>query len=380
MNRRNFIQSSALFAGGLLISFKLPTSKKMTALGEAKAGGTFSPNAFLNIGTDNSITVVLSHVEMGQGIWTTLPMLIAEELDVSLDQIKVKHGGADKIFDHTLYGVQITGGSSTTWSEFDRYRNAGATARTLLTQAASKRSGIPVQDCKTENGTVTAGERKFTYGELAADAALLPIPENIPLRNKADWKYIGKSIKRLDAKVKTNGEAIFGMDIQFPGLLTAIVVHPPVFGGKVKSFNDSSAKAVSGVRQVVKIPTGIAIIADHYYAAQQGKKALQVIWESSSNAGLSTIKQTAAYKKLAATDGQTVQEKGNAAAELSKSVKTLKAEYVFPYLAHAPMEPLNCTVKLEKDSCEIWTGTQIPTTDQARKDKDQCSIFRWWIW
>lgn len=369
MNRRNFIQSGALLAGGLLISFKIPTANKMAAKGEATAGVPFSPNAFLNIGTDNSITVLLAHVEMGQGIWTTLPMLLAEELDVALDQITVKHAGADKAFNHTMYGIQITGGSSTTWSEFDRYRNAGATARMLLTQVAAKRSGVAVQDCKTENGVVTAGEKKFTYGELAADAALLPIPEKVQLRAKADWKYIGKNVKRLDAKVKTNGEAIFGMDIQFPGLLTAVVAHSPVFGGKVKSFDASKAKAISGVRQVVQIPTGIAIIADHYYAAQQGKKALQVTWENGTGPGLSTSKQTAAYKKLAATDGYTAQKKGDAAAGLSKSAKIIKAEYVFPYLAHAPMEPLNCTVKLEKDSCEIWTGTQIPAVEQAAAAK-----------
>lgn len=373
MNRRNFIKSGALLAGGLIISFKIPGANKMAAMGEASAtasaGRLFSPNAFLNIGTDNSITVLLSHVEMGQGIWTTLPMLLAEELDVDLKQIIVKHGGADEAFNHTVYGVQITGGSSTTWSEFDRYRKAGATARILLTQAAAKRAGVDIKSCKTENGTITAGGKKFTYGELAAEAALLPVPNEIPLRGKSDWKYIGKSVKRLDAKVKTNGEAIFGIDIKFPGLLTAVVAHSPVFGGKVKSFDATEAKSIKGVRQVVQIPSGIAIIADHYYAAQQGKKVLKVTWENGKGSELSTTKQTAAYKKLAASDGLTAQKEGNASVGLSKAVKIIKAEYVFPYLAHAPMEPLNCTVKIENNKCEIWTGSQIPAAEQTAAAK-----------
>ncbi|WP_197091643.1 xanthine dehydrogenase family protein molybdopterin-binding subunit [Sphingobacterium endophyticum] len=371
MDRRNFIKSGALVAGGLLISFTIPGANKMAAMGEVatSAGLPFSPNAFLKIGTDNSITVLLSHVEMGQGIWTTLPMLLAEELDVDLNQIIVKHGGADEAFNHPVYGIQITGGSTTTWSEFDRYRNAGATARILLTQVAAKRTGVAIENCKTENGTVTAGGKKFTYGELAADAALLPVPEKVTLRSKDNWKYIGKSVKRLDAGVKTNGKAIFGMDIQFPGLLTAVVAHSPVFGGKVKSFNATEAKAIKGVRQVVQIPTGVAVIADNYYAAQQGKRALRVTWVNGSAVGISTTKQTAAYKKLAASNGLTVQKQGNASDGLSKSTKVLKAEYVFPYLAHAPMEPLNCTVKIENGKCEIWTGTQLPGVEQAAAAK-----------
>lgn len=369
MNRRNFIQSGAILGGGLLISFKIPIANKFAALNEAANERPFAPNAFLNIGTDNTITVVLSHVEMGQGIWTTLPMLLAEELDVDLDQITVKHGGADKALNHTVYGVQITGGSTTTWSEFDRYRNAGATARILLTQAAAKRSGVDIQNCKTEKGTVIAGDKKFTYGELAVEASLLPVPDKIILRSKQDWKYIGKSTNRLDSAVKTNGKAIFGIDTQFPGLLTAVVAHAPVFGGKVKSFDATKARSIPGVRQIVEIPTGIAVIADHYYAAQLGRKALQVTWEHGKGAELSTVKQSAAYKKLAATDGLTAQKKGDAKLGLSKSAKTFKAEYTFPYLAHAAMEPLNCTVKIENGSCEIWTGTQMPALEQATAAK-----------
>jgi isoquinoline 1-oxidoreductase beta subunit len=369
MNRRNFIQSGALLGGGLLLSFKIPAANKMAALSGTAAETAFAPNAFLNIGTDNSISVILSHVEMGQGIWTTLPMLIAEELDVELDQITVKHSGVGKEFNHTAYGIQITGGSTTTWSEFDRYRNAGATARMLLTQAASKRSGIAVQNCKTEKGHVIAAGKKYTYGELASDAALLPVPEKVPLKAKVEWRIIGKDTKRLDAGVKTNGKAIFGMDIQFPGLLTAVVAHAPVFGGKVRSFDAAKAKALPGVRYVIQVPTGVAVIADHYYAANRGKNALNIVWKNGPGPDLFSKRQQTAYLKLAATDGHAAQKKGDAMAALKHSSKIIKADYVFPYLAHAAMEPLNCTVKKSADGCEIWTGTQMPSADQAAAAK-----------
>jgi isoquinoline 1-oxidoreductase beta subunit len=369
MNRRNFIQSGAILGGGLLISFTIPQANKLSALAKPVAGGGFTPNAFLNIGTDNTVTVTLSHVEMGQGIWTTLPMLLAEELDVDLDQIIVRHGGVDKAYNHTVYGIQITGGSSSTWSEFDRYRNAGATARTLLTQAAAQRSGVAVTNCKTEKGFVLAGDKKFSYGELAGDAAKLPAPQQVTLRPPSDWKYIGKGSKRVDAQVKTNGEAKFGMDMQFSGLLTAVVAHAPVFGGKVKWFDATKAKAVPGVQQVVEIPGGVAVIADHFWAAQQGRKALQITWDNGPGAALNTTSQTIAYKKLAATKGVSAQAKGDADAALVKSARHISAEYVFAYLAHAPMEPLNCTVKIDGDHCEIWTGTQLPGVDQANVAK-----------
>ncbi|TSD62280.1 xanthine dehydrogenase family protein molybdopterin-binding subunit [Inquilinus sp. KBS0705] len=364
MNRRNFIQSGALLGGGLLVSFTIPQANKMAALAARATEGAFVPNAFLKIGTDNSITVYLSHVEMGQGIWTTLPMLLADELDADLDKIKIEHGGPAKAYNHNVYGIQITGGSSSTWSEFDRYRNAGATARVLLTQAAAQRAGIAITDCRTEKGYVTAGSQKFSYGDLATEAAKLPAPAKVPLKAPADWKYIGKSPKRRDSLAKTNGQAQFGIDIQFPGLLSAVVAHAPVFGGKVKSFDASKAKAVPGVVQVVQIPTGIAVIADNFWAAQQGRKSLQITWDHGPGVMLNTATQTKAYKTLAATKGLPAQKKGNADTALGKSAKVVSGEYVFSYLAHAPMEPLNCTVKIDNDVCEIWTGTQMPGIDQ----------------
>jgi isoquinoline 1-oxidoreductase beta subunit len=361
ISRRNFLKAGAVLSGGLLISFTIPHSGRLLQ-GTAT---DFAPNAFLRIGTDNSITVILSHVEMGQGIWTTLPMLLAEELDADWNTIKVMNSGVDKLYNHTVFGIQITGGSSSTWSEFDRYRMAGATARAMLTQAAAKRTGVTIESCTTAGGYVTVGTKKLSYGELATEAATLPVPKDIKLRPPAQWKLIGKGAKRLDASVKTNGQAKFGMDVQFPGMLTAVVVHAPVFGGKVKSFDASKAKAVPGVRQVVEIPTGIAVIGDHFWAASQGRQALQITWDDGPGVNLSTKKQVDAYQKLAHTDGLKAAQKGDVDQGLAKANQLLKAEYVFPYLAHATMEPMNCTVKISNDKCEIWTGTQHPGIDQG---------------
>jgi isoquinoline 1-oxidoreductase beta subunit len=380
-SRRNFIRTGAMLGGGLLVAFRVPAAGRLIygrkdLMGVAGSGSLAgagsaeaSPNAYLRIAPDNRITVVLAHAEMGQGIWTTLPMLIAEELDANWKDIKVEHAPAGKSYFHTVFGIQITGGSSTTWSEFDRYRMAGATARVALVQAAAKRWGVPVDTCKTENGYVMSGDKKASYGELAQEAATFPQAEKLTLRPSSEWKYIGKGAKRLDGPAKTNGGAKFGMDMQFPGLLTAVVAHAPVFGGKVKSFDAAKAKAVPGVKQVVEIPTGLAVIADHFWAANKGRKALEIVWDHGSAVTLDTPAQVEEYKKLAATRGLAAAEKGNTVTALTGASKLLEAEYVFPYLAHAPMEPMNCTVKLDSDHCEIWVGTQLPGIDQAAAAK-----------
>jgi isoquinoline 1-oxidoreductase subunit beta len=382
VSRRDFIRTGAVLGGGLLIGFRVSGAGRMAATGmpgspgfERAAGlaggvpGEAAPNAYLRIAPDNGITIVLAHAEMGQGIWTTLPMLIADELDCDWKDIKVEHAPAGKDYFHTAFGIQITGGSSTTWSEFDRYRMAGATARVALVQAAAKRWGSAVDGCTTSGGYVTAGDKKASFGELAQEAAALPQPQKVALRPASEWKYIGKGAKRLDGPAKTNGTAKFGMDVQFPGLLTAVVAHAPVFGGKVKSFDATKAKALPGVKQVVQIPTGVAVIADHFWAASQGRKALDIVWDAPAAVTPDTPAQVAEYRKLAATKGLPAAQKGNAETALASAKKVVEAEYVFPYLAHAPMEPLNCTVKVDSDHCEIWVGTQLPGIDQAAAAK-----------
>ena len=370
ISRRKFLQTSSVFAGGLLIPFMVPAGvKRMGGLlnaGDTGSAIAFAPNAYLGIAKDNTIHIILAHVEMGQGIWTTLPMLIADELDCDWNKIKVGHAPPGLPYIHTVYGVQITGGSSTTWSEFDRYRKAGATARTLLVAAAAQRFGVQPEDCKTADGVVYAGTKKATYGELADAAAQLapPAPDAVVLKQPSEWKYIGKGSKRLDTAEKINGTAKFGMDVQFPGLLTALVARPPVFGSKVKSFDASKTKAIPGVKQVVTVPSGIAVIAEHFWAAKQGRDALKIEWDIDPALAIDSNKQWDEYRKLATTKGIAAAKAGDAASALAKATSTIDAEYMLPYLAHAPMEPLNCTVKLTKDKCEIWTGTQMPGNDQ----------------
>ena len=362
-NRRQFLKTSGTFGGGLLISFFIPVSAKRFA-GKLPTDSLFVPNAYLNIAPDNTIKIILAHVEMGQGIWTTLPMLIAEELDCDWNKISVEHAPPGKPYLHTTYGVQITGGSSTTWSEFDRYRNAGATARALLVEAAAKKFNVAPSACRTEKGFVIAGDKRASFGELAEAAGKLPAPATVTLKDKKDWQYLGKPTKRLDSKSKSNGEAKFGMDVHFPGMLIAVVAHAPVFGATVKSFDATAAKAVKGVHDVLQIPTGVAVIADHYWAAKQGRDVLKIEWNLGEGENINSTTQFEEYSKLTANKGIPAAQAGNTEDALSKTSKKINAEYIFPYLAHAPMEPLNCTVKISGNTCEIWTGTQMPGLDQ----------------
>lgn len=367
-SRRQFLKAGALLGGGLVIGFVIPGARRFALAAPAEAAAAaagFAPNAFLRIGNDDSVTVLIAHSEMGQGIWTGLSMLVAEELDADWSKIRVEHAPAAPAYAHTAFGFQMTGGSTSTWSEFDRYRQAGATARQLLVAAAAQRFGVAESEVRTENGVAIAGNQRARYGELADAAAKLPASKTAPtLKDAKDWKLIGKPTKRLDSPEKITGRAKFGMDVQFDGLLTAVVARPPVFGGKVKSFDAAKAKAVPGVRDVVQVPTGVAVVADHYWAAKQGRDALQVEWDLGPNAALDSATLREQFRKLAATPGTVAAQAGDAAAALAKAGKTLDAEYNVPYLAHAPMEPLNCTVKIDGDACEIWTGTQFQTLDQ----------------
>jgi len=367
LSRRGFLKGSALLGGGLVVAFVIPGAHRF-ALGAENQGNAFAPNAFLRIANDNSVTVLLGHSEMGQGIWTGLTMLIAEELDADWSKIRVEHSPASAA-DYGMAGfggMQITGGSTSTWMEFDRYRQAGAAARLMLVDAAAQRFNVAPSTIRTESGVVTAGEHSVTYGELADDAGKLPVPDpaSIKFKEAKDWKVIGKPTKRLDTPEKITGRARFGMDVQFDGLMTAMVARPPVLGGHVKSFEGAGALAVPGVHKVVQVSTGVAVIADHYWAAKLGRDALKVDWDLGPNAGLDSQNLLESFRKLAATPGVPASKAGDAEGALAKATKTIDVEYSVPYLAHAPMEPLNCTVKITQDKCEIWTGTQFQTLDQ----------------
>jgi isoquinoline 1-oxidoreductase beta subunit len=362
--RREFIKQATLSAAGLVIAFYVPSGRgRARAAVATEARALPSPNAFLRIGTDDSVTVLLAHSEMGQGIWTSLPMLLAEELDADWTRMRVEHAPAAPVYAHTAYGAQMTGGSSTTWSEFDRYRQVGAAARMLMIEAAARRLDVPASSCRTERGMVISGAQRLRYGDLAADAARLPMPANVALKDPGDWTIIGKPTRRLDTPEKIDGRAVFGLDVKFDGLLTAVVARSPTFGGRVKSFDASAAQAVAGVRKVVQVPSGVAVVADHFWAAQQGREALKIEWDR-SGAPADTKGQLTEYRRLAGTAGKVAAAAGDVAGAFTPGARSLDAEFVFPYLAHAPMEPLNCTVRIGKDHCEIWTGTQFQTMDQ----------------
>ncbi|MDI9238472.1 xanthine dehydrogenase family protein molybdopterin-binding subunit [Lysobacter sp. LF1] len=366
-SRRQFLKATATVGAGLVVAFVVPGARRFAyAAPEAAAAVTTGlvPNAFLRVGPDDRVSVLIAHSEMGQGVWTTLAMLVADELDADWTTVQVEHAPAAPAYAHTAFGMQMTGGSSSTWSEFERYRQAGATARALLVAAAAQKFGVPVAQVRTEKGFAIAGEQRARYGELADAAAKLPAPTKVALKDPKQWTLIGQPTRRLDTPEKISGRAQFGMDVQFDGLLTAVVARAPVFGGTVKSFDATAAKAIPGVRNVVEVPTGVAVVADHYWAAKLGRDALKVEWDLGPNAALDTTAMREQFRTLAVTDGTVAAQAGDAKGALGKAARTLEAEYNVPYLAHAPMEPLNCTVKLSPDACEIWTGTQFQTLDQ----------------
>ncbi|MBO9612592.1 MAG: xanthine dehydrogenase family protein molybdopterin-binding subunit [Dyadobacter sp.] len=358
MDRRDFMQTAALTTGGLLLSFFIP-DKSMAATLPAQV---FSPNALLRIDTDDTIGIILNKVEMGQGIWTTLAMLIAEELDCDWARIRVEHRVIEgPHLDESMW-VLSTGGSDTVRSEFDRYRTTGAVARTMLIQAAAQRLGIPPEQCTTAGGYVHAGATRLSYGSLAAEAARLPVPK-VKLRSRSEWKLIGAppggdTPRKLDVPDKVNGKAQYGIDIQLPGLLTAVLERSPVFGGKVKSYDASGALRIPGVRKVVQVPEGVAVLADHTWAALQGRKALHVEWDTKDNGNPDTAQLFAQYREVASQPGIVAQSKGDVANAWQQARSVYEQDFYFPFLAHSPMETLNCTVKLTADKCEIWTATQ----------------------
>jgi isoquinoline 1-oxidoreductase beta subunit len=361
ISRRAFLRSSLLSSAGLVIAFHVPRR----ALAAAPPRQPPQPNAFVRVAPDGSVTVLLAHSEMGQGIWTTLAVLIAEELDCELARVRVEHAPAAPAYAHTAMGMQMTGGSTTTWSEFERYRTVGAMARDMLVRAAAQRWKVDPKRLRTENGWVLRGSEKISYGELALAAEKLQPPRSVTLKKAKDWRLIGKPVRRLDSPEKITGQAKFGMDVKFPGLRTALVSRAPVFGGKVRSFDASKAEAVPGVEQVVQVPSGVAVVARDFWSAKGGRDALVVEWDPGPGAALDTTELVASYRALARTAGAIAEEKGDCEGRLSTAARRHEAEYAVPYLAHAPMEPLNCSVKLERDRCEIWTGTQFQTNDQA---------------
>jgi len=367
LTRRALLQKSLLSGAGLFVAFHVP--RKLGAVPQAAAKQLPDPNAFVRVAPDGSVTVLLAHSEMGQGIWTSLAMLVAEELDCDWSKIRVEHAPAAPVYAHPAFGMQMTGGSTSTWSEFDRYRQAGALARAMLVRAAAANWKTDAKKLRTENGFVLRGKERLSYGELAVAAQGQTPPQSFKLKNRKDWKILGKPTRRLDSPEKVTGKAGFGIDVRFPGLRTALVARSPVFGGTVKSFDPAKARAVKGVEQVVQVPSGVAVVASNFWSAKLGRDALQIDWDLGPGASLDSAKLLEDYRAQAQTKGTVATEKGDADAALSGAAKKIIAEYDVPYLAHATMEPMNCAVKLEGDRCEIWTGTQFQTMDQMTAAK-----------
>src|SRR5713226_5382774 len=365
--RREFLKTSAAIGGGLWIATYVP-GLAARSVSNAPANATvFAPNAFVRIAPDESVTVIVNHSEMGQGIYTSLPMLLNDELEADWSKIKVEAAPVDAAYNHTVFGLQMTGGSTTTPSEWERFRKMGAMARLMIIDAAAQKWGVSASECRVEKGVVihTVSARKATYGSLVEAASQLKPPATIPLKDPKQFTLVGKPTRRLDTPSKINGTAQFGLDVRVPGMLFALVARPPAFGGKVSSFDAVEALKIPGVKAIEQIPSGVAVVADRFWSAKLGREKLKISWDDGANANLSTTQMLADFSKLSASPGTIAKKTGDPAAALAGAAKTIAAEYDVPYLAHAMMEPLNCVVDLRSDGCEIWTGTQFETVDRA---------------
>lgn len=371
--RRGFLKGGTGLALAIVVPGAALAADATTAAGAAVTGsmvdGEFSPNAFLRIGTDGTVTVVSKHLEMGQGIYTGLATLVAEELDADWAKVKVEAAPADaKRYNNLFWGpAQGTGGSTAIANSFEQMRRAGATARAMLVGAAAAQWNVPASQITVKAGVVShaASGRKAGFGELAEAAGKQPVPAEVSLKDPKDFTLIGRTAPRVDSVSKTDGSAIFTQDVKLPGMLTAVVAHPPRFGGKVASVDDKAARAVKGVTDVITIPNGVAVLAKDFWTAKKGRDALKITWDDSAAYRGSSDAIVADYRERAKTPGLTARKDGDAEAALSGAGKVYEAEFAFPFLAHASMEPLNCVMKLDAAGCEVWNGEQLHTGDQV---------------
>ncbi|WP_116809603.1 xanthine dehydrogenase family protein molybdopterin-binding subunit [Steroidobacter cummioxidans] len=377
-SRRLFLQGS----GGLLLGFALPgfgaeqprnekpseavVGQATSAMTQESAG--LAPNAFIRIDRAGVVTLIIHKVEMGQGTFTSLPMLLAEELAVDLDRVKLEQAPADNArYADPLLGGQVTGGSTSIRATWTPLRQAGATARTLLISAAAQQWKVDPSTCVARNGVVThqASNRTLNYGELVDAAAQLPVPKEVTLKQPKDFTLIGKAHQRLDSPEKINGQARFGIDVRLPNMSVAAIAISPVLGGKLQAGDENQAMAVKGVRQVIKLDHAVAVLADHMWAAKQGLAALSPTWNEGANATLTTQTLVAGLRAASEKPGAVARNDGQADKAIGAATRKVEAIYEMPYLAHATMEPVNCTVDLRDGLCELWVGTQVPALAQG---------------
>ena len=343
--RRTFLKSSAAVGGGLIIGVALPATFR-----GAHAATESAMNAWVRIGSDNKITILSARSEMGQGVYTSMPTLVAEELEVDLRRIKVEIAPPAEIYINAMLGGQITGGSTSVREGWDKLRIVGAQARMMLVSAAAQKWGVDASACRAQNAMVTGpGGKKATYGELAEAASKLPVPKDVKLKDPKQWRYIGKPVKRLDTAAKINGTAEFGIDVKLPGMLYASLAQSPVLDGKVASYDATKAKAMPGVRHVVQITDGIAVVADSWWQAKQARDSLEIKWDGGANANLSSESISAGLKAASAKPGAVIKKQGNVD-EGMKGGKLVEATYELPFLSHSPLEPMNFTADVRKDS------------------------------
>src|SRR5947208_5615696 len=367
LSRRSFLAASGAAGGGLMLSLSLPLGRS-----EAAQSEDFVPNAFIRIGSDGQVVLTMPYVEMGQGTYTAIPMLIAEELEVNLQQVRLEHAPPnEKLYANPLLGVQATGNSNAMRGAWQPLREAGATARTMLVGAGAKRWDVDPTSCRAQDGEVvhvpTGGRLK--YGELAAEAAKMPVPAGVALKAPANFKLIGTPAKRLDTPAKVNGTAVYGIDARPPGVRIATVAQSPVFGGRVKSLDDTAAKAVKGVRQIIRLDDAVAVVADHMGAAKKGLAVLKIEWDDGPHARLTTADVAHELEQATLGSGAVAQSIGDVDKAMASATTKIEAIYQVPFLAHATMEPMNCTVHFRKDACEIWIGTQAIAWVQAMAAK-----------
>lgn len=367
VDRRGFMRMGAAGVTGLLIGFYLPEPMEALAAAQAAPEAAAALNAWIHVGTDDLVTILIDKSEMGQSILTGLTMLAAEELECDWKNVRTEFAPADKVYVNPQFGVQGTGGSSATRTSWEPLRKAGAAARMMLLEAAAQKWGVDKSECRAENGTILhpATKRHLTYGSLAEAAAILPVPQNIPLKDAKEFHIIGKPMKRLDTPDKVNGSAQYGIDVRQSGMVYAVVARCPVFGGKVASFDATKAKAVPGVKDVIQIASGVAVVADNTWTAMEGRRALDVKWDEGPNSEVSSAGISKLLADGAKQPGAVARKEGDVVAGLATAAMKIEAEYEVPFLAHATMEPQNCTAHVRADRCDVWAPTQNQTNTQA---------------
>jgi len=365
-SRRTLLKGSLAAGSGLVIGFWLP--RPGAGPPPAEAADAFAPNQWLSIDRDGVVTIVNSVPEMGQGSLTTMPMIIADEMDAEWSKIKIEQAPANpQLYANPVTGAQAYGGSRGVRDHFEMWRKAGAAARQMLMQAAAQEWNVKVEEVDTEPGYVVhkGTGRKLAYGQLVDKASQLPVPKDPKLKTPDKFRYIGKVVHRTDTREKVNGSGVYGVDVKVPGMLVASIERCPVFRGTLKSFDASATKAVPGVNNVVQVSNGVAVVADSFWSALQGRKALKITWEEGPLAQLSSAEITRGYEALAKQPGMVARKDGDAAKALAGGGKTMEAVYQVPFLEHACMEPMNTTAHVTADACVIWSPTQNPGGAQA---------------